>query len=64
MSKKNIHAEMKSLREKMLISLDGHDARIAEQKLAIRSAKKSIRMHKLLKRQAKTGLKLAVLELQ
>ena len=62
--KKNIHQEAKSLREKMLIALGGHDARIKEQKLAIKNSKKAIKMHKLLKKQAKTGFKLSVLELQ
>ena len=62
--KKNIHQEMKTLREKMLIGIDGHNARIVEQKLVIKNAKKAIKMHKLLKKQSKTGLKLAILELQ
>lgn len=62
--KKNIHQETKSLREKMLIALDGHDARIKEQKLSIKTSKKAIKMHKLLKKQSKTSFKLSVLELQ
>lgn len=64
MSKKNIHQEAKSLREKMLISIDGHNARVREQKLVIKNAKKAIKMHRLLKKQSKTGLKLAILDLQ
>ena len=63
MTKKNIHQEKKSLREKMLISLDGHEARIAEQKIIIKNAKKSVNMHKLLKKQAKVTFKLQTLEL-
>lgn len=63
MTKKNIHQETKSLREKMLISIDGHNARIKEQKLVVKNAKKAIKMHKLLKKQSKTGLKLAVLDI-
>lgn len=64
MTKKNIHQEAKTLREKMLIGLDGHDKRIAEQKRIIKDAKKAIKLHKLLKKQSKTQLKINVLELQ
>lgn len=54
----------KKIRENMLIACDGNNARITEQKLIIKKAKKTIKMHRLLKRAAKNTMKLHLLELE
>jgi hypothetical protein len=58
MAKKNTHEEAKKRRQNYLISLDGHDARIKEQRKVIKEAKRAIKMHQLLKKQRKTEYKL------
>lgn len=60
---KTLHEQLKKNRQNYLIGMDGHNARIKEQKKIIREAKKAIKMHKLLKKQRKTSYKLEQLEL-
>lgn len=60
----NKHNQRKDIQEKLSIALMGHDARIKEERKAIKEAKANIKRHKLLKKQARTMAKLQLLDIK
>lgn len=56
--------QTKELLEKLSIAIVGHRARIKEERKAIQTAKRNIKRHKLLMKQANTTTKIQLLDIK